>query len=123
MGLVLPVRSTIDPYSLVIVAAIAVLGVDLGLRLVTEPLADRDSLGYHLPALARWVQAGGLVPLDRVDQVARYPYTWELVAALPVLAVGQDLLVAVPSLIAWAHPRARDRRGGHPARRRHARMR
>ena len=91
----------LNPYSLVMVAAIAVLGVDLGLWLVTEPLADRDSLGYHLPALATWVQAGGLVPLDRVDQVARYPYTWELVAALPVLAVGQDVLVVLPSLIAW----------------------
>ena len=101
MGLVLPARSTSIRTPSCMVAAIAVLGVDLGLRLVTEPLADRDSLGYHLPALARWVQAGGLIPLDRVDQVARYPYTWELVAALPVLAVGQDVLVGLPSLIAW----------------------
>jgi hypothetical protein len=91
-----------DPYALVVLGAIGVLGIDLGIRLVFQPLADHDSLGYHLPALARWVQAGGLVPLERVDQAAHYPYSWELLAALLVLPVGQDLLVAVPNLIAWA---------------------
>jgi hypothetical protein len=91
-----------DPYAFVILGAIAVLGIDLGLRLVSQPLVDRDSLSYHLPALARWVQASGLVPLERADQVARYPYSWELLAALFVLPVGQDLLVALPNLIAWA---------------------
>jgi hypothetical protein len=90
-----------DPYASAILWAIVVLGVDLALRLVSQPLVDHDSLGYHLPALARWVQAGALVPLDRTDQIAHYPYSWELLAALFVLPVGQDVLVAAPNLVAW----------------------
>src|SRR5262249_26279000 len=98
------------PSTLAVVVAIGILGVDLGLRLVTQPLIEHDSIGYHLPAVARWLQAGGLAPLDIPRQsaqypvrrqIAYYPYSWELLASLFVLPFGEDLFVATPNLIAW----------------------
>lgn len=99
-----------DPSTLAVVGAIGILGLDLGLRLVTQPLVEHDSIGYHLPAVARWLQAGSLAPLEitRPDahypfrrQIAYYPYSWELLASLFVLPFGEDLFVATPNLIAW----------------------
>jgi hypothetical protein len=99
-----------DPSTLAVVGAIGILAVDLGLRLVTRPLVEHDSIGYHLPAVARWLQTGSLVPLDIRRQsahypfrrqIAYYPYSWELLGSLFVLPFGEDLFVATPNLMAW----------------------
>ena len=90
----------LDPSTLAVVGAIGILGVDLGLRLVMQPLVEHDSIGYHLPAVARWLQVGGLAPLDIRRhsahypfrrQIAYYPYGWELLASLFVLPFGEDV--------------------------------
>jgi hypothetical protein len=81
--------------------ALTVLGASFLLRLAAEPITDHDSLGYHLPALARWVQAGALLRPERTNQVAYYPYDWEALCSLFVLPFREDFLVALPNLVGW----------------------
>lgn len=89
------------PSEWAVLAALAVLGARLGLQLALQPITEHDSLGYHLTAVARWLQAGALVPLERTDYVGRYPYGWELVCGLFILPFGDDFLVALPNLAVW----------------------
>jgi hypothetical protein len=70
--------------------------------LVVHPTRNFDSLAYHLPVMARWVSAGQLEVFTELGQVAFYPSHWELLSSSLVLAVRQDLLVAMPNLLAWA---------------------
>jgi len=91
----------LDTPTLVVVVAIVILGLDLGLRLLMQPLVEHDTIGYHLPAVARWLQAGGLTPLEAPREIPYYPYSWELLASLFVLPFGEDVFVAAPNLIAW----------------------
>ncbi len=95
-------RPALAPAEWCTLAAIAVLGATLLLAALARPVTEHDSLGYHLPAMARWVHAGALLPLERTDQIGRYPYGWELLSALVVLPLREDLLVGLPNLIAWA---------------------
>jgi hypothetical protein len=85
-----------------VMVALAVLGTSLLFRFAAEPPTDHDSIGYHLTAVARWIQAGTFVRPERATKVAYYPYGWEALCALFVLPFHEDLLVALPNLIAWA---------------------
>lgn len=78
-------------------------GFQLFLWSVRQPIYDYDSLAYHLPTIANWIQHGRLVLLDQFahEQIGRYPYNWELLSALLLLCLGDDLLVALPNLLAW----------------------
>lgn len=91
-----------QPVERLVLAALAVLGTTLVLELLARPVTDHDSLGYHLTALARWAQAGELLPLERRDRAAYYPYGWEVLGLLFVLPFGEDVLVCAPNLVAWA---------------------
>jgi len=91
----------LDPVEWLVVAAIALLGVSLLFQLAVRPITEVDSLGYHLPPMARWIQAGALAPLERTDLVSRYPYGWELLATPFLLAFHEDFLVTAPNIIAW----------------------
>jgi hypothetical protein len=68
-----------------------------------NPVTEYDSLAYHLPTIARWVQEGRFVHFEQFarDLVAAFPFTWEAVASLLVVPLHRDLLVALPSLFAW----------------------
>jgi hypothetical protein len=112
LGVVLALRRNPRPAHLVpnrppaaaewpVVLALTVLGASLLLRLAAEPITDHDSLGYHLPALARWVQTGALLRPERTNKVAYYPYDWEALCSLFVLPFHEDFLVALPNLVAW----------------------
>ncbi len=89
------------PLEWLTLAAATVLAIALLLRVTARVVTEHDSLGYHLPALARWVHAGALLPLERTDQIGRYPYGWELLGALVVVPLRDDLLVCLPNLAAW----------------------
>jgi hypothetical protein len=91
----------LEPLEWLTVAAVAALGVTLLLRAMAQVVTEHDSLGYHLPALARWVHAGALLPLERSDQIGHYPYGWELLSTLLVVPLRDDLLVCLPNLVAW----------------------
>lgn len=84
-----------------LLAAFATLGVYLAWTVVATPTRDYDSLSYHLPAMAEWVQHHGLAPLAqfRDSQVGFYPYGWEAVCCLSLVALGSDALVALPNLL------------------------
>jgi hypothetical protein len=92
----------LEPAEWFIVAALAVLGVTLLLYATAHPIKEHDSLDYHLPALARWVYAGAMVPVERIVPNGRYPYGWELLSALLVVPLREDVFVGVPNLIAWS---------------------
>jgi hypothetical protein len=68
-----------------------------------NPVTEYDSLAYHLPTIARWVQEGRFVHFEQFarDLVAAFPFTWEGIASLLVVPLHRDLFVALPSLLAW----------------------
>ena len=82
----------------VVLLIAALLGTTLLLRTVATPILETDSLVYHLPAVAQWYQAGTLSPVPRPDQIAYYPYDWELLSLLFVLPFGDDTAAAVPQV-------------------------
>ncbi|MFI5166966.1 MAG: hypothetical protein ACHQQS_10125 [Thermoanaerobaculales bacterium] len=85
-------------------AAYAALGVYLCWTNVANPVNDYDSLAYHLPQMAEWVQHHGLAAFAQfqADQVGFYPYGWEAVCSLPLVAVGRDTLATLPNLVTLA---------------------
>ncbi|MBW4518518.1 MAG: hypothetical protein KME16_02130 [Scytolyngbya sp. HA4215-MV1] len=105
---------TIQPHlsgtELLIVGAFSFTGCVLLERLVTLPIIDYDSLWYHLPIMARWYQAGAFVRLPdfmstgvwTTDQIAYYPFNWEILCTLFVMPFQEDFLVALPNLLVWA---------------------
>lgn len=84
-----------------IIGVIGLTGIILIMRLLVIPIADYDSLAYHLPAMSRWYQSGTLVRLDQSRQISSYPYNWEVLATLFLFPFGEDFLVALPGLLAW----------------------
>jgi hypothetical protein len=91
--------NAIEAGALLVVLIAGALGMA---DLVVHPTRNFDSLAYHLPVMARWVSAGQLQVFTELGQVAFYPSHWELLSSFLVLAVRQDLLVAMPNLLAWA---------------------
>lgn len=64
-------------------------------------ISDFDSLTYHLPTAARWVQTASLTSLHQIYPgllEAYYPYNSELIHAVGMLAFGRDLLSPVLNL-------------------------
>jgi hypothetical protein len=92
----------LEPAEWITIAALAILGTTLLLHAMLHPIKEHDSLDYHLPALARWVHAGAMVPVERIHPNGRYPYGWELLSALLVVPLREDVFVSVPNLIAWS---------------------
>jgi hypothetical protein len=69
--------------------------------ILSKPTHNFDSLAYHLPVMAQWVRTMKLTVLSDLHQLARYPFNMELVSALVAIPFGDDLLVALPNLLAW----------------------
>jgi len=97
-------RMSLSPTERLLAAAFATLGVYLCWTSVTTPVNDYDSLAYHLPQMAEWVQHHGLAAFAQMrnDQNGFYPYGWEAVCSLPLIAVGRDTLATLPNLVALA---------------------
>ncbi len=87
-----------------LVAAYATLCIYLAWTNVTTPINDYDSLAYHLPQMAEWFQRHGLASFAqfRDDQVGFYPYGWEAVCSLPLVATGRDTLATLPNMVTLA---------------------
>ena len=91
-----------DAHAVVILGALACLGVALLWTLSVQPINEWDSLFYHLPTLANWYEAGHFARLaPQTDLTTSYPYGWEVVSALLLMPFREDFLVALPNLIAW----------------------
>ncbi len=83
-------------------AAFSVL-VILLLRLSSEPITDYDTVAYHLPTMAQWVQTGHLARMAQFhDLNSAYPYNWELLCSLFLFPTHEDFLAAFPNLVIWA---------------------
>jgi hypothetical protein len=76
---------------------LGILGLSALWNLLSAPTANFDSLVYHLPAMVRWVQDGHLL----WNGDGTYPMNWELLGTLFFLPLREDLLVALPNLLAW----------------------
>lgn len=86
----------------VIIGFIGFIGILLLLNLMTSPIRDHDSLAYHLPTMAKWYQTGSLPRLAQFKLISSYPYGWEVLGTLFLMPFGEDFLVALPNLVAWA---------------------
>ncbi len=85
-----------------LLAALLPLGALLLWRIVSDPITEFDSLAYHLPNMARWYQTGAFDRLEQFPLVLYYPFDWEALCGLFILPFGDDFLVALPNLVAWA---------------------
>ncbi len=67
------------------------------------PVTDWDSIAYHLPAIAEWIQHRGYIPTPAFihDQVSAYPYAWEAILGCGLVVFHQDFLVLVPNVMVW----------------------
>lgn len=85
-------------------AAYTTLGVYLCWTSVTTPVTEYDSLAYHLPQVAEWVQHHGLAAFAQFQDgpVGFYSFGWEAVCSLPLVAVGRDTLATLPNLVTLA---------------------
>ena len=82
-----------------IAAALVGLALSMLLSVIKRAIVDYDSLAYHLPAVAHWVQVRSILPLEGLPH--RYPFTWELIAGLFVLPFREDFLISFPNWLAW----------------------
>ncbi len=82
---------------------VALVGAVLLLLALLRPVTDYDSLSYHMPAIATWLQAGSFAQFSQWsnNMIATYPYSWEAISALFVAPFGEDLVVAAPNFVAW----------------------
>lgn len=93
--------------SLVAVVAVSVLSADWFTRTIDalhHGMTSTDTLWYHMPFAARFVQQGSLTPLHYVDSEAVtvfFPATSELVHALGIVFMGNDQLSPLINL-GWA---------------------
>jgi hypothetical protein len=79
--------------TLVALAAVALVWQVL-IALVLPPYAY-DGLTYRLSTVATWVQSGTIAPSALSLCCAHYPFTPELLIALPALLLGNDSLVDI----------------------------
>ncbi|HEX3980454.1 MAG TPA: hypothetical protein VHW93_04490, partial [Acidimicrobiales bacterium] len=93
--------------SLVAVIAVSVVAADWFTRTVDalhHGMTSTDTLWYHMPFAARFVQQGSITPLHFVDSEAVtvfFPASSELVHALGIMFMGNDLLSPLINL-GWA---------------------
>jgi len=85
-------------------AALVLVGLALLWRSAASPIVEYDSLAFHLPAMATWLQDGTFTRLAQFksNTLNAYPYTWEALCALNLAPFHEDFLVALPNLLAWA---------------------
>ena len=78
------------------------LSAVLGARLTAQawlfaPFLE-DALGYHLPKIAEWIQAGGFVPELGTHTHAAFPAGFELVEAWWVVFLHHDVLIELAGI-------------------------
>jgi hypothetical protein len=84
--------------NLIALGAVSVVMADWGTRTVDayhHGMTTIDSLWYHLPAAARFVQDGSITPLHYFDSQATtafYPANSELIHGLGIMFMGNDVL-------------------------------
>ena len=90
-------------YERMVAIALLLVAVSLLWHVAAVPIIDWDSWAFHMPAMARWLEAGEFVRLEQYALRPRgaYPYTWEAVCALFLMPFGEDTGVAFPALVAW----------------------
>lgn len=71
------------------------------LRNLYTPISNFDSLAYHLPNMATWLQNGRFTMVDSalLFQVNRYPYDWQAMNALFLMPFRNDILVTLPTIL------------------------
>lgn len=93
---------------LLLLSSISIIGIILLGFITTRPIIDYDSLWFHLPSIARWLQTGELTfadplgyPIFDHPTAFAYPYNWHLLSTLLILPFHEDTLVAIPIYLAW----------------------
>ncbi|MFH1844221.1 MAG: hypothetical protein ABIF77_13530 [bacterium] len=97
IGFYLLPRGRLDSVTASLLLLVLVMIFTATWNLLRQPTTNFDSVVYHLPTMAHWVREGGF----EVFRAALYPMNWELLSCLPVLPLGEDLLVSTPNLLAW----------------------
>ncbi len=88
------------------IAAVAIVAADWASRTVDalhHGMTSADTLWYHLPFAARFVQQGTIVPLHYIDSepvTVFFPANSELIHSLGIMFVGNDVLSPLVNL-AW----------------------
>lgn len=98
----------LNKIELALLGSILAAGITILIRTIAQPITEFDSLSFHLPAIARWYQAGSLTLLDPAghwifahEDARLYPYNWHILSVLFVMPFREDFFVALPMLFAW----------------------
>ncbi len=86
------------------VGFVLLLAFFLGIfQTIKNPTSEFDSLAYHLPVMANWVQQGNLWGFVEIGHVGMYPSHFELLSALFFFPWNSSLMVGFPSILAWVY--------------------
>lgn len=88
----------------VVLLAVAFVALTLAWWSAAMPVVDWDSWAYHMPPMADWLQSGWFTRMADGTTRARYsyPYGWEALCVPFLVPFGEDVLVTLPNLAAWA---------------------
>lgn len=85
-------------------AAYLIIPVGILAYFFTQPFTEHDTISYHLPAIANWIQTHRFAPLAQYlnDHIGYYPYGWEALSSLAMIACRSDVVVFLLNASAWA---------------------
>jgi len=70
---------------------------------IYHPSSGFDSLAYHLPVMANWIQQGNLWGFAEIGHVGMYPSHFELLSVLFFFPWESSLMIGFPSILAWVY--------------------
>ncbi len=92
--------NTTEASTLFVLLLVLFFGTYLSLK---SPTSNFDSLAYHLPVMANWVQQGSLWGFTEIGHVGLYPSHFELMSTLFFFPWNNGLMVGLPGLLAWVY--------------------
>jgi hypothetical protein len=84
-------------------AWLAGLGVIVLAWLLLVPSKQYDTLDYHLTVIGTWLHEQHFADQDKSFYIARYPFGWEVCAAMAILAGGSEAFLLICNVAGWAH--------------------
>jgi hypothetical protein len=94
-------RMRFGPLAVVAAAAVAAFGLAAAWRTSAQASTGADTVGFHLPAVARWIQTGSFWHIDQfapVWAIGNYPQNGDVLTLSAVLPFGRDAFAWLPAV-------------------------
>ncbi len=98
------ISTDLRPSEKMLMAGVLALWGGVAWIALTMPFSEQDTIGYHLPTIAHWMQIHRFAthPQYLTDSVGFYPYGWEALGALFLLLTRHDAAILFINAMAVA---------------------